>query len=44
MTEPLRPVPRWLHGWAILTAFLFVLINLIVDILYGFLNPQIRLG
>jgi peptide/nickel transport system permease protein len=31
-------------GVAILTAFVFVVLNLIVDTLYGVLNPQIRLS
>jgi peptide/nickel transport system permease protein len=31
-------------GVALLTAFVFVVLNLIVDVLYGVLNPQIRLG
>jgi peptide/nickel transport system permease protein len=31
-------------GVAILTAGIFLLINLVVDVLYGVLNPQIRLG
>jgi peptide/nickel transport system permease protein len=31
-------------GVAILTASVFLLINLVVDVLYGVLNPQIRLG
>jgi len=31
-------------GVALLTAFLFVVLNLIVDVLYGVLNPQIRFG
>jgi peptide/nickel transport system permease protein len=31
-------------GVAILTASIFLLINLVVDVLYGVLNPQIRLG
>jgi len=31
-------------GVALLTAFLFVILNLIVDVLYGVLNPQIRFG
>ncbi len=31
-------------GVALLTAFIFVVLNLIVDVLYGVLNPQIRLG
>jgi ABC-type dipeptide/oligopeptide/nickel transport system permease component len=30
-------------GVALLTAFVFVVLNLIVDVLYGVLNPQIRL-
>ena len=31
-------------GVALLTALVFVILNLIVDVLYGVLNPQIRLG
>jgi peptide/nickel transport system permease protein len=31
-------------GVAILTAFVFVVLNLLVDVLYAVLNPQIRLG
>ena len=31
-------------GVALLTAFIYVVLNLIVDVLYGVLNPQIRLG
>jgi peptide/nickel transport system permease protein len=31
-------------GVAILTAFVFVVLNLVVDTLYGVLNPQIRLS
>jgi peptide/nickel transport system permease protein len=31
-------------GVALLTATIFVILNLIVDVLYGVLNPQIRLG
>jgi peptide/nickel transport system permease protein len=31
-------------GVALLTASIFVMLNLIVDVLYGVLNPQIRLG
>jgi peptide/nickel transport system permease protein len=31
-------------GVALLTASVFLLLNLIVDVLYGLLNPQIRLG
>jgi peptide/nickel transport system permease protein len=31
-------------GVALLTAFIFVVLNLIVDVLYGVLNPQIRLS
>lgn len=31
-------------GVALLTASIFVILNLIVDVLYGVLNPQIRLG
>jgi ABC-type dipeptide/oligopeptide/nickel transport system permease component len=28
----------------LITALLFVVINLAVDVIYGFLNPKIRLG
>jgi peptide/nickel transport system permease protein len=31
-------------GVALLTASIFLIINLVVDVLYGILNPQIRLG
>jgi peptide/nickel transport system permease protein len=31
-------------GVALLTALVFVILNLVVDVLYGVLNPQIRLG
>jgi peptide/nickel transport system permease protein len=31
-------------GVALLTASVFLLLNLVVDVLYGVLNPQIRLG
>lgn len=31
-------------GVSLLTAVIFVVLNLIVDVLYGILNPQIRLG
>jgi peptide/nickel transport system permease protein len=31
-------------GVALLTASIFLMINLVVDVLYGVLNPQIRLG
>jgi peptide/nickel transport system permease protein len=30
-------------GYAILSAFLFVVSNLIVDILYAYIDPRIRL-
>ena len=33
-----------IQGVALVTALLFVLINLAVDVIYGFLNPKIRLG
>ena len=28
----------------LVTALMFVLINLVVDVVYGFLNPKIRLA
>jgi len=28
----------------LVTALMFVVINLVVDVIYGFLNPKIRLG
>jgi len=31
-------------GVALLTAFLYLIINLVVDVLYAVLNPQVRLG
>jgi len=31
-------------GVALLTAFLYVMINLVIDVLYVVLNPQVRLG
>jgi peptide/nickel transport system permease protein len=31
-------------GVAVLTAFIFVVLNLVVDVLYGLMNPQIRLS
>jgi peptide/nickel transport system permease protein len=31
-------------GYALFTAVLFVVVNLIVDITYGFLDPRVRLG
>jgi peptide/nickel transport system permease protein len=33
-----------IQGVALVTALMFVLINLIVDVLYGFLNPKVRLA
>src|ERR1700677_1533433 len=33
-----------IQGVVLITATAFVLINLIVDVLYGYLNPKIRLG
>ena len=30
-------------GYAMLTAFMYVIANLIVDILYAFIDPRIRL-
>jgi peptide/nickel transport system permease protein len=32
-----------IQGVVLITATAFVLINLIVDVLYGYLNPKIRL-
>jgi peptide/nickel transport system permease protein len=32
------------QGVALLTAVLFVVINLIVDIVYAYLNPKVRLA
>ena len=28
----------------LVTATVFVLINLVVDVIYGYLNPKVRLG
>jgi ABC-type dipeptide/oligopeptide/nickel transport system permease component len=33
-----------LQGGILFIAFVFVLVNLIVDVSYGFLNPRIRLS
>jgi ABC-type dipeptide/oligopeptide/nickel transport system permease component len=33
-----------IQGVVLITALLFVVINLAVDVIYGFLNPKIRLG
>ncbi len=33
-----------IQGVVLVTALMFVLINLVVDVVYGFLNPKIRLG
>jgi peptide/nickel transport system permease protein len=33
-----------IQGVVLVTAVAFVLINLVVDIVYGFLNPKVRLG
>ncbi len=33
-----------IQGVVLVTAVAFVLINLVVDIIYGFLNPKVRLG
>jgi ABC-type dipeptide/oligopeptide/nickel transport system permease component len=33
-----------IQGVALVTALLFVLINLAVDVIYGFLNPKVRLA
>jgi peptide/nickel transport system permease protein len=30
-------------GYALFTAALFVLVNLVVDVMYGFLDPRVRL-
>jgi peptide/nickel transport system permease protein len=32
------------QGVALFTAVLFVIINLVVDIVYAYLNPKVRLG
>ena len=31
-------------GVALLTAVIYLVLNLVVDILYAILNPQVRLG
>jgi peptide/nickel transport system permease protein len=36
--------PNMLMGWLAVTATLVVLFNLVADIVYGFLDPRIRLG
>ncbi len=33
-----------IQGVVLVTALMFVLINLVVDVIYGFLNPKIRLA
>jgi peptide/nickel transport system permease protein len=33
-----------IQGVALITALMFVLINLVVDVVYGFLNPKVRLA
>ncbi len=33
-----------IQGVVLVTALFFVLVNLIVDIIYGMLNPKVRLG
>jgi ABC-type dipeptide/oligopeptide/nickel transport system permease component len=33
-----------IQGVALLTAVLFVFINLVVDIIYAYLNPKVRLA
>jgi ABC-type dipeptide/oligopeptide/nickel transport system permease component len=33
-----------IQGVVLVTALFFVLVNLIVDIIYGMLNPNVRLG
>jgi peptide/nickel transport system permease protein len=33
-----------IQGVVLVTALMFVVINLVVDVIYGFLNPKIRLG
>jgi peptide/nickel transport system permease protein len=33
-----------IQGVVLITATAFVVINLIVDVIYGYLNPKIRLG
>jgi ABC-type dipeptide/oligopeptide/nickel transport system permease component len=32
------------QGVVLVTATAFVVINLIVDVIYGYLNPKVRLG
>jgi peptide/nickel transport system permease protein len=36
--------PNMLMGFLVVTATLIIVFNLIADILYGFLDPRIRLG
>ena len=36
--------PPMLMGWLAVTATLIVLFNLIADVVYGILDPRIRLG
>lgn len=36
--------PDMLMGWLVVTAILIVLFNLLADIVYGFLDPRIRIG
>jgi peptide/nickel transport system permease protein len=31
-------------GFVLLTAFIFILSNLVVDILYAYLDPRVKLG
>ncbi len=31
-------------GFTILTAVIYVLVNLVVDVIYAYLDPRIRLG
>jgi peptide/nickel transport system permease protein len=33
-----------IQGVALVTALMFVLINLAVDVIYGYLNPKVRLA
>jgi peptide/nickel transport system permease protein len=33
-----------IQGVVLVTATAFVLINLLVDVVYGYLNPKVRLG
>jgi ABC-type dipeptide/oligopeptide/nickel transport system permease component len=31
-------------GFCLLVAFMYVIVNLVVDILYAYLDPRVRLG